>query len=40
MKVGEEGWTWQPLATGGILRISQQQGSHLAIHYQQSPSFN
>jgi hypothetical protein len=35
MKVGEEGWTWQPLATGGILRISQQQGSHLAIHYQQ-----
>ncbi len=33
---GKEGWMWQPLATGGVLRINHQHGRNMAITHAQS----
>ena len=32
-QLGDEGWTWQPLSTGGILRIAQRSGSHVVVKF-------
>jgi hypothetical protein len=32
-QIGAPGWTWQPLSTGGILRIVRRTGSRVAVHF-------